>query len=230
MKKFWLFNKVKNAEGEVVERELRLEGVLGEDSWFYDTTSPKEFRQELFAETGDVKVWINSPGGDVFAGTEIYTMLKEYPGKVTVLIDALAASAASIIAMAGDEVCISPVGMMMIHNPYTMAWGDSAEMLRVKRMLDEVKEAGINAYEMKTRQPRQRIAKMMDEDTWMNAGKVLELGFADKILYSNAEQDEQNKAAAFAYSPNTIWNKIIKKATYNPELLYDRLNLLKKLL
>jgi ATP-dependent Clp protease protease subunit len=120
----------------------------------------------------------------------------------------------------------------MVHNPYTIALGDSAEMLRVKRMLDEVKESIMNAYEIKTKLPRQRLAKMMDDDTWMNAGKAVELGFADKILYAGQAggQDSANRAGAFAYSPNAAWDKIIKKAAYDPERLYDRLNLLKKLM
>ncbi len=95
------------------------------------------------------QVWINSPGGDVFAAAQIYNMLMEYKGDVTVKVDALAASAASVIAMAGTEVLMSPVGMMMIHNPMTIAIGDSKEMQRAGEMLDEVKESIMNAYEIK---------------------------------------------------------------------------------
>jgi ATP-dependent Clp protease protease subunit len=226
--KFWQFKVAKNKETETVERELRLEGIIAEESWWNDEVSPKDFKQELYSGQGDIKVWINSPGGDVFAAAQIYNMLKEYKGKVTIIIDALAASAASVIAMSGDEVHITPVGMMMLHNPYTIAIGDSAEMLKVKHMLDEVKESIINAYNLKTKLPRQRLNKLMEDETWLNANKAIELGFADKIMYSESEQgDKQNKSTAFSYSPNAIWNKIIKKAKYNPEYLYDRLNLIK---
>ena len=110
MKKFW--NWVKNEEG----RTLYFDGYIAQDSWFDDDITPKKFKDELMASAGDIAVWINSPGGDVFAASQIYTMLKEYEGKVTVKIDGIAASAASVIAMAGDEIVMSPVAMMMIHN------------------------------------------------------------------------------------------------------------------
>lgn len=114
IKKFW--NWIKNEEG----RTLYFDGYIAQDSWFDDDITPKKFKEELFESDGDVIVWINSPGGDVFAASQIYNMLKEYKGKVTVKIDGLAASAASVIAMAGDEVLMSPVAMLMIHNPSTL--------------------------------------------------------------------------------------------------------------
>ena len=110
MRKFW--NWVKNEAG----RTLYFDGYIAQDSWFADDITPKKFKDELTASAGDIAVWLNSPGGDVFAASQIYTMLKEYEGKVTVKIDGIAASAASVIAMAGDEIVMSPVAMMMIHN------------------------------------------------------------------------------------------------------------------
>jgi len=110
---------------------------------------------------GDISVWINSPGGDVFAASQIYNMLKEYKGKVNVKIDGLAASAASVIAMAGDEISMSPVAMLMIHNPSTLIWGEEADMVKAREMLAEVKESIINAYEVKTKLSREKISKMM---------------------------------------------------------------------
>ena len=131
------------------------------------------------AGTGDVTVWINSPGGDCIAAAQIYTMLKEYPGKVTVKIDGMAASAASVVAMAGDSVLMSPVSMMMIHNPATGAWGDYTAMEQAIAMLDEVKESILNAYVIKSGLSRAKLSHLMDAETWMNANKAVELGLAD---------------------------------------------------
>ena len=134
------------------------------------------------AGTGDVTVWINSPGGDCIAAAQIYTMLKEYPGKVTVKIDGMAASAASVVAIAGDSVLMSPVSMMMIHNPATGAWGDYTAMEQAIAMLDEVKESILNAYVIKSGLSRAKLSHLMDAETWMNANKAVELGLADGIL------------------------------------------------
>jgi ATP-dependent Clp protease protease subunit len=150
--------------------------------------TPKLFRDELMTGSGNVTVWINSPGGDVFAAAQIYNMLMDYTGKVTVKIDGLAASAASVIAMAGGDVYMSPVSMLMIHNPSTIAIGDSEEMLRAKALLDEVKESIINAYELKSGLSRAKISHLMDAETWMNANKAIELGFADKLLFAEGEE------------------------------------------
>ena len=132
--------------------------------------------------TGDITVWINSPGGDCVAAAQIYNMLSNYKGKVTVKIDGIAASAASVIAMAGDTVLVSPVSMLMIHNPATMAWGDHAEMQKAMDMLSEVKESIINAYVLKTGLSRPKLSHLMDAETWMDANKAVELGFADDIM------------------------------------------------
>ena len=164
------------------ERTLFLNGTIAEESWFDDEVSPALFRSDLESGSGDITVWINSPGGDCFAAAEIYNMLRDYKGKVTVKVDGLAASAASVIAMAGDEVLVSPVSMLMIHNPSTIAMGDSAEMQKAIRMLDEVKESIINAYQAKTGLSRNKLSKLMDEETWMNAGKAVELHFADGVI------------------------------------------------
>ena len=163
-------------------RTLFLNGTIAEESWFDDEVSPALFRSDLEIGSGDITVWINSPGGDCFAAAEIYNMLRDYKGKVTVKVDGLAASAASVIAMAGDEVLVSPVSMLMIHNPSTVAMGDSAEMQKAIRMLDEVKESIINAYQTKTGLSRNKLSKLMDEETWMNAGKAVELHFADGVI------------------------------------------------
>ena len=140
------------------------------------------FRNELFAGSGDVVIWINSPGGDCVAASQIYSMLMDYKGKVTVKIDGIAASAASVIAMAGTEVLMAPTALMMIHNPATVAFGDHEDMQKAIDMLTEVKESIINAYEIKTNMSRAKLSHLMDSETWMNANKAIELGFADDIL------------------------------------------------
>ena len=181
MSKFWNWAN----DEETGERILRLEGVIVDDNflaWLYDGVSAKSFREELNSDEGNVTVRIHSEGGDCFAAAAIYTALKEYRGRVTVKIDGLAASAASVIAMAGDVVEISPVGMIMIHNPWTWAQGDSAEMKATAQMLDDVKETIINAYQRKTKLSREKISSLMDDETYFHAKKAIEFGFADKII------------------------------------------------
>ena len=199
--KFW--NWIKNE----VERTLYLDGYIAPESWFEDEVSPKEFKTELEAGTGDITVWINSPGGDFFAASQIYTMLKDYKGKVTVKIDGIAASAAAVIAMAGDEVLISPTAMLMIHNPATFVWGEEADMQKGIEMLVEVKEAIINAFEAKTGLKRTQIAKMMDAETWVSAGRAVELGFADEILYS----EPPLQVTDFMFDKVTVVNAFLRK-------------------
>lgn len=183
MKKFWNF--VRNDSGE---RILRLEGPVDEDNFWGDEVTPKAFREELEAEEGDVTVWINSPGGNVFAAAEIYTMLCDHKGRITVKIDAIAASAASVIAMAGERVLMSPVAMLMIHDPMTIAMGNAKDMEKAITTLNEVKASIINAYQKKTGLSRNKISQLMEDETWMNAKKAVELGFADEVLF--AKQDE----------------------------------------
>ena len=182
MNKFWNF-----AQGDSGGRTLFLNGEISDESWYGDEVTPGLFKDELTAGEGDITVWINSPGGDVFAAAQIYNMLKDYAGKVTVRIDSLAASAASVIAMAGDEVYMSPVAMMMIHNPSTVAFGEARDMEKAITMLNEVKESILNAYEAKTHLSRTKLAHLMDDESWFNAKKAVELGFADHILFENAE-------------------------------------------
>ena len=206
MKRFW--NWVKNeTDGS---RTLYLDGVISEDTWWGDEVTPKVFKDELLSGSGDVTVWINSPGGDVFAAAQIYNMLMDYAGNITVKIDGLAASAASVIAMAGGEVQMSPVSMMMVHNPSTFAWGDSEEMLRAKALLDEVKESIINAYELKTSLPRVKLARLMDAETWMNSRKAVELGFADKIMF-DGDKEPEDKGPGMIYSRTAVTNSLLSK-------------------
>jgi ATP-dependent Clp protease protease subunit len=162
MKKFW--NWVRDSD-ETDSRTLYLSGPIAEETWWGDEVTPGQFKAELLEGSGPVTIWINSPGGDVFAAAQIYNMLMDYAatgasgGAVTVKIFGMAASAASVIAMANGEVLMSPTALMLIHNPWTIAIGDSEEMLKAKALLDEVKESIINAYELKSGQPRLKISR-----------------------------------------------------------------------
>ena len=167
------------------------------------------FKDELFSGSGPITVWINSPGGDCVAAAQIYNMLMEYPADVTVRIDGIAASAASVIAMAGTKVQMSPVSVMMIHNPLTVAMGDSDEMRRAIQLLDEVKESIINAYEIKTGLSRAKLSHLMDGETWMNAKKALELGFCDEILYQ--PEAEPAPEDSFTFSRRAVTNSLLDK-------------------
>lgn len=183
MKRFWNWLTPENADPNTTGvRVLSINGEIAAETWFDDDVTPQIFASELNAGTGDVVVWLNSPGGDVVAAAQIYNMIAAYPGTVTVNIDGVAASAASVIAMAADVVSMSPVSMMMIHNPATFAVGDKQELSRALDMLDSVKESIINAYQLKTGLSRAKLSKLMDQETWMDARAALDLGFADQIL------------------------------------------------
>lgn len=186
------------------------------------------------AGDGDITVWINSPGGDTVAAAQIYNMLMDYPGKVTVKIDGIAASAASVIAMAGEKVLVSPVSMMMIHNPSTIAYGDTEEMRKAIEVLNEVKESIINAYELRTGLSRHKLSRLMDAETWMNANKAIELGFADEILTRTEEMEQPDVSIEFSETQitNSLLSKIGKAAAIKPKTtkasdLKDRLDLIK---
>ena len=205
-RKFW--NWVRN-EGE--KRTLLLDGEISDETWFGDEVTPAIFREELHAAKGDVVLWINSPGGDCFAAAQIYNMLMDYLGSVTVKIDGLAASAASVIAMAGSTVEISPVGMVMIHNPMTISIGDVQEMERAIALLAEVKESIINAYEIKTGMSRAKISRLMDAETWMNAKKAVGLGFADAVLNGEKNRPISDEADGLIFSRAAVTNSLLLK-------------------
>lgn len=175
---------------------LRLEGPIAEESWWGDEVTPAQFRADLAAHPGDLTVYINSPGGDVVAGSLIYAMLREHDGKITVRIDGLAASAASVVAMAGDRVEMAPTAYMMIHNAATIAMGNIHDMRQAAEMLAEIDRGIRAAYALKTGKSERELAKMMDAETWMSAAKALEDGFIDAISYTDAGTPEPNDPAA----------------------------------
>lgn len=223
-------------------RVLELNGTIASESWFDDDVTPQMFKDELFAGEGDITVWINSPGGDCIAASQIYSMLMDYKGNVTVKIDGIAASAASVIAMAGTTVLMAPTALLMIHNPATMAFGDHNEMQKAIEMLSEVKESIINAYELKTGLSRAKLDHLMEDETWMNAKKAIELHFADGML-----EDEKKLSAdvgAYQFSSKQVENALLNKITEKTQVsepkkvelevtgrsvdeLMDRLNLMK---
>ena len=224
-----------------MERTLFLNGTIAEESWFDDDVTPQLFRDELNAGSGDITVWINSPGGDCVAAAQIYNMLMNYKGNVTIKIDGIAASAASVIAMAGTKVVMSPVSMMMIHNPATVAFGDSADMQKAIAMLDEVKESIINAYGIKTGLSRAKLSHLMDAETWMDANSAIEMGFADEIMQRNVSDNIEVPKVSMVFSraaiTNSLMDKLSAKCRIQPkseptnkvsaDSLMERLNLMK---
>ena len=237
----WVTNQAPDPGGQDPASEMRtlyLNGTIAEESWFDDDVTPALFAKELESGSGDITVWINSPGGDCFAAARIYNMLRDYKGKVTVKVDGLAASAASVIAMAGDTVLVSPVSMLMIHNPATIAMGDHTEMEKAIAMLEEVKNSIINAYQVKTGLSKQKLSQLMEDETWMNAKRAVELHFADGII-----EREQNDAAPvsdaiqFGRKPfvQQVTNRVNEHyhvetpaETINAADLYDRLKTIKE--
>ena len=218
-KKFWNWLDVKNEADTPEERVLEINGEIASESWFDDDVTPKLFKDELVSGNGPMTIWLNSPGGDGIAASQIYSMLMDYAGEVTIKIDVIAASAASVIAMAGTKVLMAPTALMMIHNPMTMAWGDKSEMTKAIEMLDEVKESIVNAYEIKTGMSRAKISHLMDSETWMNANKAIELGFADDILTDKKKCAADETAFSFAArsSETRLMNKLEAKFGKKPE-------------
>ncbi|HFU4472186.1 TPA: head maturation protease, ClpP-related [Streptococcus suis] len=231
MHKFWNFTEDDSG------RILRIEGQIADETWFGDEVTPQVFKNDLHAGNGDITLWINSPGGDVFAAAQIYNLLMDYKGDVHVVIDGLAASAASVIAMAGTTVSMSPVAMMMIHNPWTVVQGEAKDMQKVIEMLGEIKESIINAYELRTGLSRTKLSHLMDSESWFNAKKAVELGFADKILFDKQEEHGM-ESESYSFSRNAAQQDLLVKMQAKLEVqqpkktipinqLEKRLNLLK---
>jgi len=185
-KKFWEFRNVSEDEAEL----LLYGDIASELPWADagDTVTPQKFYEELKGlRNKAITVRINSAGGDVFAAHAIYTQLKSHKAGVTVVVDGLAASAASIVAMAGDTVKMPANAMMMIHNPALFAFGflTSDEMRKYAEQLDAVKGSIINAYMAKTELDKETLSRMMDEETWMTGEEAVEMGFADELMFEN---------------------------------------------
>ena len=207
MTKFWNLKKVWDDKEDPLapaDGVLDIDGeIVAERGWFTPDGAcvAKDFRKAL-KDVRNVTVRINSPGGDVMAGAEIYSALKEHSlngeGKVTVIVTGLAASAASVVAMAGDEILMHPVAYMMIHNPWTFAMGDAKELRKTAKVLDVISEGLISAYEQRTGKDREELKRMLENETWMSAGTAVEEGFADGIFGAEAG------AAASAVRPTLM--------------------------
>lgn len=221
MKRFW------NWSGPQNQRVLTINGTIAEDSWVDDEVTPQVFQDELSQGKGPIDLWLNSPGGDCVAASRIYTMLMNYPDDVNVKIDGIAASAASVIAMAGTKISMAPTAMIMIHNPLTIVGGQKEDLVQAAQMLAETKESIINAYELKTNLPREKISSMMSDETWMNVNKAIELGFADDMLGQNKDVTD-----CYSYSDKQseliLLNKLKPQAKSNISVksLQKRLSLL----
>ena len=190
-RRFWNYEDTSPFEPAV----LRLEGPIDTETWWGDEVTPGYFREELEAHPGDIVVYINSPGGDVIAATMIYTMLMEHKGNVTVKIEGLAASAASIVAMAGTSVLMAPTAYMMIHNASSIALGNKHEMAHEAAVLDEIDRGIRDAYHIKTGIRDGRLSEMMDDETWMSARTCIDLGFADGYIGADPEEEPEEPEA-----------------------------------
>jgi len=179
-KKFWQFRA---AADDPKAGELLLYGIISDYSWWEDEVTPKQFKEDLDAlgDVDEIRVYINSDGGDIFAGQAIYSILKRHKARVTVYVDGLAASIASVVAMAGDMIYMPKNAMMMIHNPWTIAVGNADDFRKLADDMDKIRESLIVAYQGKSGLEREKIVEMMDAETWMTAEEAVELGFADEI-------------------------------------------------
>ena len=178
MKKFWNFKAQDEKIGELI-----LYGDISSYTWWGDEVTPKQFKEDLDA-LGDISVlniYINSGGGDVFAGQAIHSMLKRHKAYKTVYVDGLAASIASVIAMAGDKIIMPKNAMMMIHNAWTITVGNKEELRKMADDMEKVDASILATYVAKTGLPDDEITAMMDAETWLTADEAVEKGFADEL-------------------------------------------------
>lgn len=174
-----------------------------------EATSPSKVHAVLSNSKEDIEVIINSVGGDIFAGSEIFTALKDYDGKVTVKVVGLAASAASVIAMAGDKIMMSPTAHMMIHNVSVATAGDYRKMEQVAEVLKSTNQSIINAYKTRTNKTDEELQALMDKETWFNAQSAVEHGFADEIMF---EQNQQQTSTFVAnLGANLLNDEVVAK-------------------
>ncbi|WP_165921261.1 head maturation protease, ClpP-related [Paenibacillus albiflavus] len=196
---FWILNKTNDSTAEML-----LYGVISDTSWWGDEVTPKQFADDLKAlgDVGTINVRINSAGGDVFAGVTIYNLLKTHSAKVNVYVDGLAASIASIIAMAGDRIIMQEGSMMMVHNPWTFAMGDSNDLRGVADFLDTVRSSLVNIYVSKTGLSNEEVIALLDAETWMTAQETVDAGFAHEVA------QEVKVAACLRDNKTAIFNGV----------------------
>lgn len=233
MAKFWNFIHNDATETEPESVELRIEGdiIPDDETWLYELfgvqgTAPNAFKAQLAQYAGlPITVWIDSYGGDCFAAAGIYNALKEHSrngGAVNVKIDGKAMSAASVIAMAGDKVEMSPVSVMMIHDPLTYAEGYASDLRKAADVLDTVKNSIMNAYQIKTGRSRAKISQMMDDETYMDANTAIKNGFADGMLYANQPAGQAADAMNFMFKRHPVMNSLAAAGAMKRFFTFDR--------
>lgn len=210
--KFWKWSNSVSSNNQ----ELILDGPIASDTWWGDEVTPDLFREELKQHAGDLTVVINSPGGDVFAGLAIYNALVNHNGNVTVRVDGLAASIASVIAMAGDKIIMSPGSMIMIHRPSVYAVGTVDDMEKAKDVLMKIEEGITPIYAKRTGLSDEKIAELLEAETWMLADKAVELGFADEVSEA-PEKQKQDEGVQNAMGMNFAFSmSAVKQADVKP--------------
>lgn len=210
--KFWKWSNSVSSNNQ----ELILDGPIASDTWWGDEVTPDLFREELKQHAGDLTVVINSPGGDVFAGLAIYNALVNHNGNVTVRVDGLAASIASVIAMAGDKIIMSPGSMIMIHRPSVYAAGTVDDMEKAKDVLMKIEEGITPIYAKRTGLDEDKIAELLEAETWMLADKAVELGFADEVSEA-PEKQKQDEGVQNAMGMNFAFSmSAVKQADAKP--------------
>ena len=209
---FWRL--IDAAESESGEAEIEFYGYISEYSWWDDDVTPAKFKADLIniGKGGPVTVRINSGGGEVYAASTIRAMLMDYPGKVTARIDGLCASAATLVAMAGDVVKMQDSGYFMIHDPSVFTWGNEADLQEAIDFLAKIKDGIVDAYVNKTKMEPEKLAQMMKATTWMTAKQAHELGFVDEVISAGAKDFSPVKNAA-------VMNCLQDYANVPPELL-----------
>lgn len=171
----------------------------------------------------DLEIELNSYGGSVFAGSEIYTILKSYPGKVTITVTGIAASAASVIAMAADVVKISPTAQLMLHKAWTTASGNASDFEKEAEVLRGVNESIANAYMLKTGKSKDELLAIMEKETWFTAEKAIEIGLADEILFQEEIQPQDIAANIGGGLPHKAVEKIANLIKQPLNIDYDKL-------
>jgi ATP-dependent Clp protease protease subunit len=201
MKKFWEFKNAANKTGE-----LYIYGDIVSYKWDDSDTTAQSFKEDL-EDLGDIQtlnVYVNSPGGSVFQGQAIYSILKRQKAQVNVYVDGIAASIASVIAMAGDVVYMPPNAMMMVHNPWTLVFGNASDLRKMADDLDKIRGSLVAAYLEKAKNlSEEKLSELMDGETWMTAQECYDYGFCDEVLEAEREIAAGINTELFARYKNT---------------------------
>lgn len=207
-KHFWTFRA---AAGDNAAPELILYGDIASETWWGDEVTPRQFTEELDAlgAVPEIVVRINSGGGDVFAANAIYTRLKDNAAKITVKIDGWAASAATIVAMAGDVIEIPGNGVFMVHDPSLglLGYFNEADLAKMTEELKVVKQSIVNAYVLKTGKDAAEVAAIMAAESWFDGKQAVDAGFCDKLMFEDAETTVENAAKIVVNSVSLDLNR-----------------------